>query len=87
MGIKSDISEFDQNFNLLLKLANLTMDNWLPATSRIVKTAMDNPNANQNQLAAILEKSQSNISEALLRAGFDEIKQLIQYYKAKINEL
>jgi len=87
LALKSDITQFDETLNLLLKLANLTMDNWLPATSRIVKTAMDNPNANQNELAAILDKSQSNISEALLRAGFDEIKQLLQYYKTKITAL
>ncbi len=87
LALKSGITTFDKTLNLMLKLAALTMDNWLPATSRIVKTAMDNPNTNQNELASILGKSQSNISEALIRAGFDEIKQLLQHYQIKINEL
>ena len=87
LALKSGVLEFDETFRIMLRLANLTMDNWLPATSKIVKTAMANPNANQNNLAAILGNSQSNISETLIRAGFDDIKQLLKYYQTKITEL
>ncbi|SHG43898.1 transcriptional regulator [Flagellimonas flava] len=82
LALKSSSETWDNTINLMLQLASLSMDNWLPATSRIVKTAMEHPKANQNELAAILDNSQSNISEALLRAGFDEVQKMIAYYKS-----
>jgi hypothetical protein len=87
LALKSGIETFDIPLNLMLNLAALTMDNWLPGTSRIVKTTMDNPNANQNELASILDTSQSNISEALIRAGFDEVKKMMQFYKTQLKQL
>lgn len=87
LAIKSDSETFNTQINLMLQLASLAMDNWLPATSKIVKTAMEHPRANQKELAALLEKSQSNISEALLRAGFDEVKKMIQFYTSQLTQL
>lgn len=87
LALKSNSETFDAPINLMLQLAALGMDNWLPATSRIVKTAMEYPNANQKELASVLEKSQSNISEALIRAGFDEVQKMIQFYKTHLSQL
>lgn len=87
LALKSNSETFDAPINLMLQLAALGMDNWLPATSRIVKTAMEYPNANQKELASVLEKSQSNISEALIRAGFDEVQKMIQFYKTHFSQL
>lgn len=87
LALKSGSEIFDTPINLMLQLASLSMDNWLPATSRIVKTALEHPKANQKELAASLEKSQSNISEALIRAGFDEVQKLIQFYKTQLTQL
>lgn len=86
LALKSSMTSFDNTINLMLELAALTMDNWLPATSRVVKTALENPEANQKELAALLETTQSNISEALLRAGFEEVQKLIQFYKAQLTQ-
>ncbi|MGX1931088.1 transcriptional regulator [Flagellimonas sp. 2504JD4-2] len=87
LAIKSNSKTFDTQINLMLQLASLTTDTWLPATSRVVKTAMENPEANQKKLAALLEKSQSNISEALIRAGFDEVQKMIQFYTTQLAQL
>ena len=87
LGIQSEVEAFDTPMNLMIKLALLTMDHWLPATARIVKIALEHPKANQKALAALLGKSQSTISEALLRAGFDEIKQLMHFYIIKVQPL
>jgi len=87
LALKSSTPEFDETFNLLVKLMALTADNWLPATSRVVKTTLANPEANQKELVPILEKSQSTISEALLRAGYDELQQLLVFYKTKVTQL
>ncbi|MEM9077540.1 MAG: transcriptional regulator [Bacteroidota bacterium] len=87
LALKSSTETFDSTLNLMLQLALLNMNTWLPATARIVKTAMDYPESNQRELAAILDNSQSNISEALLRAGFDEVEKLIYYYQTQIEQL
>ena len=87
LAIQSGNTEFDTTLNLMIRLAALTMDHWMPATSRIVKTAIEYPKANQHALAAELEKSQSTISEALIRAGYDEIKQLLEYYQNEVMKL
>ncbi|SNY92263.1 transcriptional regulator [Flagellimonas pacifica] len=87
LALKSDSKIFDQTINLMLQLAALSMDSWFPATSLIVKTALEHPKSNQKELAALLDKSQSNISEALIRAGFDEVQKMIQFYKSQLTQL
>lgn len=87
LAIKSNKSEFDATINLMLRLVLLTMDNWHPASSKTVKTAMAHPNSNQKELAKLLGKSQSSISEALLRTGFDEVKKMMQFYKLQLQQL
>ncbi|WP_067031003.1 transcriptional regulator [Allomuricauda sp. CP2A] len=87
MALKSASQDFDTPINLMLQLASLSMDSWLPATARVVKTALDNPKASQTELASILGKSQSTISEALIRAGFDEVQKMIQFYQSQLSQL
>jgi len=87
LALRSDLENFDDTLNIMIQLANLTMDNWMPATSTVVKVALENPEANQKELAAILNKSQSTISEALLRAGFDEVQKMIHFYKTQLAQL
>lgn len=84
LALQSDNEAFDTPLNLMLQLACLTMDNWLPAASQIVKVSLEHPEANQKELAAMLDKSQSTISEALLRAGFDEVQKMMHFYTTQL---
>lgn len=87
LGIRTSNKKFDEQINLLLELALLTMDNWTPAISKTVKCAMENPGMNQKELASLLNKSQGNISEELNKAGFDEVKKMIQFYNNQLAQL
>lgn len=87
LGLQSSNEMFDGHINLLLELALLTMDDWTPAISKTVKYAMENPKLNQKELAALLNKSQGNISEELSKAGFDEVQKMIHFYKAQLAQL
>lgn len=87
LGIRTPNKKFDEQINLLLELALLTMDNWTPAISKTVKCAMENPGMNQKELASLLNKSQGNISEELNKAGFDEVKKMIQFYNNQLAQL
>lgn len=87
LAIKTPFNTFDTQLNLMLDLALLTMNNWSPVSSLIIKTALEHPQHNQKQLAKLLKKSQSNISEGLKRGGYDEILKLIQFYNSQIQDL
>lgn len=68
----------------MLDLSLLTADHWSVVVSEVIKTAIENPDKNQRELAELLAKSQSNISEALKRGGFDEIMAMNQFYMKNI---
>ncbi|MBW8244544.1 transcriptional regulator [Muricauda oceani] len=87
LGIKTPNEKFDGHMDLLLELALLTMDDWTPAISRTVQCTMDYPEMNQKELAALLNKSQGNISEELNKAGFDEVKKMIHFYREQLAQL
>ncbi|MCL6267829.1 transcriptional regulator [Flagellimonas myxillae] len=84
LGIKSSHKAFDDQMNLLLELALLTMDHWPPATAQTVKNAIKNPKKNQKELAQLLNKSQGNISEELTKAGFDALQKMTKFYNAQL---
>ena len=86
LAIKSPWPEIDNQINMLIDLASLTMDSWGTATAKIVKMAMMNPHKTQKELARMLnKKSQSTISDGLKRAGYEEISRMEKYYRRLIN--
>ena len=87
LAIKSPFSSFDTSINIMLELAQLTINNWSSTSATLVKTTLEHPDLNQNQIAEILKKTQGNISQGLKRAGFDEISKLLHYYKNQIQTL
>lgn len=87
LAIKSGDSTFDECFNLLISLALLTMDNWTALVAGVVQATIEHPEKNQKELAEMLGKTQSSISEALKRAGAPEINQFIEYYHQKAQKL
>ena len=84
LALQSGNNLFDTTLNLMLQLATLTLDNWLPAAAKIVKASLEHPEANQKEIASLLDKSQSTISEALLRAGFDEVQKMMHFYTTQL---
>lgn len=87
LGIKSHNPNFDDTINLMLKLALLTIDNWSSVVSKVIKTVIENPEKNQKHLANLLNRSQSNISEALKRGGYEEIMNMNEFYERNISRL
>ncbi len=85
LTIQTIWKDFNQIMNLMFDLASLTMDNWTPNSSLIIKTALESgSNINQKELAILLNKKQSNISTSLKRGGFYEIQKLLHYYQQEI---
>lgn len=84
LAIKTDDKDLNEALNIMLDLSLLTADHWSVVVSEVIKTAIENPDKNQRELAELLAKSQSNISEALKRGGFDEIMAMNQFYMKNI---
>ncbi|WP_298343916.1 SatD family protein [uncultured Algibacter sp.] len=87
LAIKSSFEPFDTAINIMLDLAQLTINNWSSKSAILVKTTLENPDLKQNQIAEILNRTQGNISQGLKRAGYDEITKLLHYYQTQIQSL
>ncbi|KAB1068645.1 transcriptional regulator [Tamlana haliotis] len=87
LAIKSPFPEFDTTINIMLELAQLTINHWSSTSALLIKTTLDHPGFTQNELAETLGKTQGNISQGLKRAGQDELSKLLNYYKIQIQTL
>ncbi|OIQ30343.1 MAG: transcriptional regulator [Bacteroidetes bacterium MedPE-SWsnd-G2] len=85
LAIQSNQKEIDSTLNIMIKLSLLTIDTWSSVVSKVIKAAIEHPEKNQKELAKLLNKSQSNISEALKRGGYEEISNMNQFYAKTIS--
>ena len=87
LGIKTPWKEFDKSLGVMLFLATFIMDSWSAVEAMVVSQRLDTLKHPQKYLAQKLHKSQSTISEALKRAGYDQIQSMLDYYRDRIDEL
>jgi hypothetical protein len=87
LGISTGNGKKDEILNLLFSLALLTMNNWSPTVAETVSSFLQHPLKSQTEMSGLLKKSQSSLSEALKRGGFDEIMQLENFYRKEISNL
>lgn len=81
LAIKSPWPDFDDEMNLHIDLASLTMNNWTVNSAQIMALSFNMPNATQTELAKKLEISQGRVSERQKRAGYDEIIKMENRYR------
>lgn len=84
LSLRSPWPEIDEQLNLSIDLALLTMNGWQTNAAHYIKTVIEHPNWTQVQLAKNLNKSQSAVSESLNRAGFEDIMRLEKKYRKLI---
>ena len=87
LAIKSMNYDWDESMNIALSLALLTANNWSSTVAKVITAVIENSTKNQKEIAKILDKSQSTVSEALKRGGYDEIMNLNTYYKKQISRI
>ncbi|MFD2518322.1 SatD family protein [Salinimicrobium flavum] len=83
LGIVSGDPEFDETLNLMFLLALLTANNWSQTVAEAIRSSLENPGKSQKEIAELLGKSQSSLSEALKRGGYEEIMKLEEYYRKR----
>ncbi|MFN3528888.1 MAG: transcriptional regulator [Bacteroidia bacterium] len=84
IAISTGKEKIDEQLNLLLQLALISMDNWSVTEAQTLRAAFLDLNITQMALAAKLQKSQSTISATLKRSGYEAIKKLEAYYRKNI---
>ena len=87
LAIKSGNAIFDYEINLMLRLALLTMDNWLPQSSEFVLVAIKNQSFSQEQIGEILNINQAAVSRRKSRSQLDLILEFDTFYREKIKNL
>ncbi len=87
MAILTPWPKFDEEINLFIKLALISMDGWGQISAEMVKYAIENRNTKQDKIAKISGRSQSSVSEALKRAHYTEIMELESRYRNQITKL
>ena len=68
----------------MISLALLVADNWSRTVARVILTSIEHEGLQQTELSKLLNKSQSSVSEALKRGGFDEIMNVNTYYQSQL---
>lgn len=87
LSISTEDEAFNDCFNLMLALGLLTMNSWSVIVAQAIQAALEHPDKNQMELAQLLKKSQSSISEALTRGGYEEVLRMEQYFQQQIQKL
>ena len=63
------------------------MDDWTTNSAEIVKASIEHPEKSQEELGKLLGIKQNAVSSRLKRAHFEEIQELIEIFRTKINKL
>ncbi len=87
LKIKTKNETINNELNLYFKLALLSIDNWTTNSAEIVKLSLEHPNKFQKDLAKLIGTNQDAIIKRIKRASLDEILELNEMYKQKIETL
>lgn len=87
LAIKSKWPEFDEEFNLYLKLAGVFMDKWTKSSAELVGIVLRNNTITQEEVGKLIGIKQSGVSGRWNRAKIDEILAIDNLFRRKIKQL
>lgn len=87
LAIKSPWNEFDREMNLYFRFASIAMDNWSAGAANLIRILVDNPDITQTTLAKKLKITQSAVSGRQKRAYYQEIRDLEDLFRQKLEKL
>lgn len=87
LAIATPDEKLDENMNMVIVMVTLVMDYWSPNVASVILKMIENPEMNQQEISVKMKKSQSTISEALKRGGFEEVKKMESFYRKQIETL
>jgi predicted XRE-type DNA-binding protein len=81
---KTPWPELDEEINLYLALALLTIDHWSKQSAEAFQLQLASENITQKEIARKLNITQGRVSERLKRAGSDELLRMLDRYQTLI---
>lgn len=86
LAIQSPWKTLDEELNISLELALLTMNSWTKNSAEIFQISIENEELTQKEIAKQLGITQGRVSERQKRAGFDAITKLEKRYRKLITQ-
>jgi hypothetical protein len=87
IAIKSMWPEFDEEFNLYLKLAGIFMDKWTRLSAELAGIVLKDRTITQDEVGRQIGIKQSGVSGRWKRANIDEILAIDNLFRRKIKQL
>lgn len=87
LAIKTPWPDFDREMNVCFKLASIPMDSWTTNSAELIQILTNHPDLTQKILAKKLGVTQPSVSERQNRSHFEEILELEELYREKVNQL
>jgi hypothetical protein len=87
LGIKTPWQDFDEEFNLYLKLTSIFMDKWSVSSAELVELVLKDSNMTQEETGKQLGIQQSGVSRRWNRANVKELLEVNTIFKKKIKKL
>lgn len=84
MAIKTNWPDFDEEINMMLKLALIIMNSWTSNTAETAELLFRKPGITQVEIAEILGLAQSTVNDRIKRGSIYEIIELEQYFRKKV---
>jgi predicted XRE-type DNA-binding protein len=87
LAVKSHDPLFDQEMNMMLKLALIIINSWSTNSAETAEIMLENPDLPQKKISELLEIAQSSVSGRIHRGSLYEILELESYYRNRIQRL
>jgi hypothetical protein len=87
MGIATFDGDFDEEFNMMLKLALIVLNSWSVNSAEIAELMLTSPELSQTRIGKQLGIAQSSVSERIHRGSLYEIIELENYYRKRVQRL
>ncbi len=86
LGKKAFAVEYSENLSIMVDMAQLAINNWTSLEAETFLAKLKQPAISQVQLAAVLNTTQSRVSERLKRSGYEEIQQFAAYFESNFRD-
>lgn len=87
IGLKSPWNDFNSEWKMLLKLAEVILDSWTGNTAETAELMLSTPGITQTEIAEKLGIAQSSVNDRIKRGAVYEILELNTYYKNRIKQI
>lgn len=86
LAVRSPWPEFDQEINLYLRLALISMNSWSITSGELMNTLLKHPELNQQEIAALLNIEQNSASGRYKRANVEEMLLMESAFREKLSQ-